>query len=74
MAHRLNCSVACGVFPDQGSNLCPLHCKADKRARILIMAENKKNIFLIEGNRGKCEEIQILLVQNWMDEFEIKNL
>ena len=38
------------------------------------MAENKKNIFLIEGNRGKCEEIQILLVQNWMDEFEIKNL
>ena len=21
--------MACGIFPDQGSNLCPLHCKAD---------------------------------------------
>ena len=24
-AHRLSCSVARGIFPDQGSNLCPLH-------------------------------------------------
>ena len=25
MAHGLSFSVACGTFPDQGSNLCPLH-------------------------------------------------
>ena len=25
VAHRLSCSVACGIFPDQGSNLCLLH-------------------------------------------------
>ena len=25
MAHGLSCSVACGIFPDQGSNPCPLH-------------------------------------------------
>ena len=25
MAHRLNCSVAWGIFLDQESNLCPLH-------------------------------------------------
>ena len=24
-AYRLSCSVVCGFFPDQGSNLCPLH-------------------------------------------------
>ena len=24
--HRLGCSVACGIFPDQRSKLCPLHC------------------------------------------------
>ena len=24
-AHGLSCSVACGIFPDQGLNLCPLH-------------------------------------------------
>jgi len=28
-AHRLNCCTACAIFPDQGSNQCPLHCKAD---------------------------------------------
>ena len=25
VAHRLSCSVACGIFPDQGLNPCPLH-------------------------------------------------
>ena len=26
---RLSCSAACGIFPDQGSNLCPLHWQVD---------------------------------------------
>ena len=25
----LSCPAACGIFPDQGSNQCLLHCKAD---------------------------------------------
>ena len=25
VAHRLSCSAACEIFPDQGWNLCPLH-------------------------------------------------
>ena len=25
----LSCSLACGIFPDQGLNWCPLYCKAD---------------------------------------------
>ena len=29
VAHGLSCSVACGIFPDQGSNLCSLHWQAD---------------------------------------------
>ena len=29
VAHRLGCSAAWGIFPDQGSNLCPLHWQAD---------------------------------------------
>ena len=28
-AHRLSCSAACGISPDQGSNLCPLNRQAD---------------------------------------------
>ena len=27
--HRLSCSTVCGIFPDQGFNLCPLHGQAD---------------------------------------------
>ena len=29
VAYRLSCSEICGIFPDQGSNQCPLHCKVD---------------------------------------------
>ena len=29
VAHRLSCSAACGIFPDQGSNLCALHWQVD---------------------------------------------
>ena len=29
VVHRLSCSVACGIFPDRGLNLCPLHWQAD---------------------------------------------
>ena len=31
MAHELSCSAACGIFPDQGSNPCPLHWQADSQ-------------------------------------------
>ena len=29
VAHGLSCSVACGIFPDQGLNPCPLRWQAD---------------------------------------------
>ena len=31
VAHGRSCSVACGIFPDQGSNPCPLHWHADSQ-------------------------------------------
>ena len=31
VAHGPNCSTACGIFPDQGSNPCPLHWQADSQ-------------------------------------------
>ncbi|KAJ8797064.1 hypothetical protein J1605_001874 [Eschrichtius robustus] len=31
VAHGSSCSVACGIFPDQGSNPCPLHWQADSQ-------------------------------------------
>ena len=29
VAHRPSCSTACGIFPDQGLNPCPLHWQED---------------------------------------------
>ena len=29
VAHGPSCSAACGIFPNQGSNPCPLHWQAD---------------------------------------------
>ena len=31
VAHGPSCSVACGIFPDQGSNPCALHWQADSQ-------------------------------------------
>ena len=31
VAHGRSCSVACGIFPDQGPNPCPLHWQADSQ-------------------------------------------
>ena len=31
VVHRPSCSVACGIFPDQGLNPCPLHWQADSQ-------------------------------------------
>ena len=31
VAHKPSRSAACGIFPDQGSNPCPLHWQADSQ-------------------------------------------
>ena len=31
VAHGPSCSAACGIFPDHGSNPCPLHWQADSQ-------------------------------------------
>ena len=33
VAHGPSCSAACGIFPDQGSNPCPLHWQAGSQPR-----------------------------------------
>ena len=43
VAHGPSCSTACGIFPDQGSNLCPLHWQADSQP---LRHQGSPNIFL----------------------------
>ena len=44
VAHGPSCSAACGIFPDQGSNPCPLHWQADSQP--LCHQGSPKLIFL----------------------------
>ena len=43
VAHGLSCSVACGIFPDQGSNPCLLHWQADSQP----LRHHKPVIFIL---------------------------
>ena len=54
VAHGPSCSAACGIFPDQGSNLCPLHWQADSQPLHHQGSPLKKffNAFLLDINPG----------------------
>ena len=43
VAHGPSCSAACGIFPDQGSNPCPLHWQADSQP---LRLQGSPNFFL----------------------------
>ena len=42
VVHGLSCPMACGIFLDQGSNPCPLHCR-----QILIHWATREVLFLL---------------------------
>ena len=46
VAHGPSCSAACGIFPDQGSNPCPLHWQADSQP--LCHPGSRKKVFKTE--------------------------
>ena len=51
VAHGLSCSAACGIFPDQGSNPCPLHWQADSQP--LRHKGSPETSFLANGKLGQ---------------------
>ena len=53
MAHCLNCSQACGIFPDQGLNLCLLHWQGNPSP---LSHQGIPKQFLNEGERGISEQ------------------
>ena len=61
VAHGPSCSAACGIFPDQGSNPCPLHWQADSQPlrhqgspNIILNGEKLKPFPLRSGKRQGC--------------------
>ena len=49
VAHGPSCSMACGIFPDQGSNPCPLHWQADSQP--LCHQGSPTVMYFIESSR-----------------------
>ena len=65
VAHRLSCSSACGIFPDQGSNRCLLPCKVDSNHWTTIEASDR----LLEPGQTCCASPCCLflgLLQFWL--------
>ena len=50
VAHGPSCSAACGIFPDQGSNPCPLHWQADSQP----LRHQGSPWFFLFVNWGQC--------------------
>ena len=50
VAHRPSCSAACGIFPDQGSNPCPLHWQADSQPLRHQGSPNKEFLRISQRN------------------------
>ena len=52
VAHGPSCSAACGIFPDQGSNPCPLHWQADSQplrhqgSPLMFLCESQNSVLL----------------------------
>ena len=60
VAHGPSCSAACGIFPDQGSNPCPLHWQADSQP--LRHQGSPLNFYLRTTATPQCEGIGYYLV------------
>ena len=65
VAHGPSCSAVCGIFPDQGSNPCPLHWQADSQPlrhqgspgilfySFLVMSRMYKELLQLKNKRTK---------------------
>ena len=59
VALGLSCSVACGILPDQGLNLCPLHWQADS-SPLSYQGSLRREIFMVKWARLYCLPIVVL--------------
>ena len=56
VVHRLSCSKACGIFPDQGSNPSPLHWQADSQP---LDHQGSPIPWIIKGISHPCHVYQL---------------
>ena len=59
VSHGPSCSAACGIFPDQGSNPCPLHWQADSQP---LRHQGSPMPIIIISSSSKIAERQMVLL------------
>ena len=71
VAHRLSCSAACGIFPDQGSNPCPLlwerilnHCTTREAPQLLFSQQVLRKVLMSLQKLGYLIPLLASLVIN----------
>ena len=72
MAHGPSCSVARGIFPDQGSNPCPLHWQADSQP--LRHQGSPKRLNLKQENEGFRVPVPSPCVPRWWSPAPVASL
>ena len=60
-AHGLSCSMACGIFPDQGLNPCPLNWQANSYP--LYHQESPQIVFNIKKQKTQTIKVQTDILQ-----------
>ena len=58
VAHGPSCSAACGIFPDQGSNPCPLHWQADSQP----LRHQGSPIYLLDTQLDTLKNLHTLML------------
>ena len=56
VAHGPSCSAACGIFPDQGSNPCPLHWQADSQP---LRHQGSTDTFILKHAEHSCAAVNV---------------
>ena len=59
---RLSCPAACGFFPEQGSNPCPLHWQADSYFFGCARSSLLHRLSLVAESRGHSAVRELLLM------------
>lgn len=70
VARRLSCSAKCGIFPDQGSNPCPLPSQADSYP--LYHQRNPRVLFLDTLNWRFLFDIHEDANSSWINDFGVQ--
>ena len=73
VAHGPSCSAACGIFPDRGSNPCPLHQQADSQPLrrqgspgfLFVLTNNPPSFLSRESPLPVLSSLLVICLPSW---------